>query len=63
MKHILEIHKNTALITTKILETDSFCNAFITSKISESNIIQLNYKSKLYLKSFFLINYWGVKNF
>ncbi len=40
MKHILGIHKNIALITTRIFKTDNFFHAFITFKILESNIIR-----------------------
>lgn len=49
MKHIIEIHKNIALIATRIFETDNFCHTFITSKVSESSIIRHGYVFPLYI--------------
>ncbi|WP_267502836.1 type ISP restriction/modification enzyme [Borreliella garinii] len=49
MKHIIEIHKNIALMATRIFETDNFCHAFISSKISESSIIRHRYVFPLYI--------------
>ncbi|WP_235633199.1 hypothetical protein [Borreliella mayonii] len=52
MKHILEIQKNIALITTRLSKTDRFSHAFVTYKISESSIIPLGYIFPLYIQEF-----------